>query len=74
MPKELFGCEICKDVFKTLDEAVECEGKHIRRCANPVCDNKFIVIDYKGFKKMYCCHECQNAAKQRRHRERRKAI
>lgn len=71
MPKQVFACEYCGEVFSTRDEAVTHEQTHNRECANPSCRNKFLVKGIeKGVKRKYCCAKCCNAAKQRAFRER----
>ena len=39
-----------------------------RKCANPACNNRFVVKTTNGRKK-YCCANCRNATAQRNHRK-----
>lgn len=43
-----------------------------RKCANPACNNRFIVKTTNGRKK-YCCANCRNATAQRNHRKKTKS-
>ena len=43
-----------------------------RKCANPACNNRFVVKTTNGRKK-YCCANCRNATAQRNHRKKLKA-
>ena len=44
-----------------------------RKCANPACNNRFLVKTSNGRKK-YCCPSCRNATAQRNHRVKMKKI
>ena len=39
-----------------------------RKCANPTCNNRFLVKTTNG-RKIYCCPNCRNATAQRNHRK-----
>ena len=44
------------------------ETEIYRKCANPSCNNRFLVKTTNG-RKIYCCSSCRNATAQRNHRK-----
>ena len=71
MPKMVYRCNWCKEIFSAHDEADRHEKSHIKKCANPSCEREFIDAT-KNRTKKYCCEACQNLTKQQRFRDRRK--
>lgn len=73
MPKQVFACNYCAEMFSTLDEAVRHEDGHYRPCANPSCNDKVYIenLEKRNYKK-FCSRRCGNAAKQSAFRARKR--
>lgn len=69
MPTVFYVCNVCGVAYMERDKAVACEGSHDKVCANPDCGKTFVTA---ASKRLYCCEQCRNLARQRRHRGRQK--